>query len=240
MPLSVVQHTGASAAAAGSVTTAVGISTSTGNLVHVDIGVFYQQGVYASMSDTAGNTFLQAVASFQDPADPNGANAILQTRYAKNAIGNGSNIYQVVLTGSGYATIGVIEIQGANTTSPLDLAEHGIGTTTSPTFTTSGTTAQANEVVIGTICQSAGASNTTVPGGWQKQYDEPNNGFCNLCDATKIVSATGTQTFNPTESGISFNHYLIAITTYKEAGGAGFTAVNRRSLGPRVGSRSTY
>lgn len=235
MPIGVVQSVSVAGSAVTGVNTGA-INTTTGNLIHVDLSFNTSQG-FSSFGDMAGNTFATAISPFGTTDGVINVNQ--RSLYAKNAIGLTGNIYNLTLTGAGFPTILVTEISGVDLSSPLDLAEHGdvVAPGLNPTvsFTTSGTTSQANEIAM------AGLSNSTVGftvGAQDSNYTTQNNqtfgggGFCNAENASRVLSATGTQTYAPTLTGaFTVAGVHMWIVTYKGAGGGVTPAKQLTTLG---------
>lgn len=219
MALGVVQSAGAHAA--NMLTVVVGpITTTAGNLLHADIAVYDGAGLFSSIANTGLDTWATGKSAF----DTSGSVCFNQSNYAKNINGSATDTITVTLTGLGYPAVSIIEISGADTSAPLDLHEGGGPAGNSPTFTTTGTTAVANEIVIGALGQSSGIGNHVTPGGgFTGTYDDFTAGFCGLNQAYKIVSATGTQTYSGTYGGGSGPTWNEVITTYKQASGGGGT-----------------
>lgn len=221
MALGVVQSAGAKAA--NMLTVVVGpITTTAGNLLHAGIGIYSAAGLYSSIANTGLDTWAAGVAAFVGGSSVSSN----QTRYAKNINGSAADTITLTLNGLGYPTLSIIEISGADTSSPLDLHESGTASGTStPSFTTSGSTAVANEISIGEIGNSAGLGiNLTPVAGYTETYDDFTSGFCGLEQAYKIVSVTGTQTYSATAS--LSPDWSMCITTYKQASGGGGNVVS--------------
>jgi hypothetical protein len=216
MALAVVQAASAQAANVSSLSVGP-ISTTTGNLVVVDWATYAPLGALTGVSDTAGNIFSPA---YSPSGGSSGSFTIIQQFYVANAAGNASNSYSFTLSANGYPTATIVEVSGAVTASPLDLAETNGFLLSGTPFTTSGSTAQANEIVFGKVSSDAIASTCTTDANYVDQYNNFTvaGGFTATDVATRIVAATGTQTFAPTftVSGSPVNY---AITTYKGASG---------------------
>jgi hypothetical protein len=233
MTISVVQSAGVKAAL-GATSATITINTTTGNLVHADFNEYTPNatgaGLFSSFSDSAGNTWLTAIASHGAAA---GSTPFVQalSKYAKNATGQNSNTYTYTCNGGATSLpiFGVIEISGLDTSSPLDVAQSNtVSGTASPSLTTSSSTAQASEIAIGgfgteTIAVTLSAEST----GWTTAWNlssantsgaNPTNS-ANFNIATKILSSTGTVTYNPTAA--SSTNWEIWIVTYKAAAGGG-------------------
>lgn len=232
MALAIVTSGGNYVSAASSLTIGP-LNVPSGSLIVVDIQVYYALGLFSTLSDTAGNTFSTAYTiSVGDAVDSHQTAIEL---YCANCTGNASNTFTINLTGSGYAVAAVTVISGAETSSPLDkVITDATQNTTTPSITSAATT-QADEIVIGTFGQAYNPSLTlTQSSGYTTQYDNFSSGANQtLTVGTKIVSATGAQTYAPSMSGAGPSYVNIAISTYKAAsggGGGGSTAPRMMAL----------
>ena len=113
----------------------------------------------------------------------------------------------------------LISIPGIASASPLDTQAAGTtGTGTTPSIAT-GTLGNANDIVVGFIYIAAGASDTfTEASGWTTGGAVVRAGGGVLRWAYKIVSATTTQTYNPT-LGTS-RAYAANVMSFKRAASA--------------------
>lgn len=218
MALVVVQHTGASGQAVSSLSI-TGLSITAGNLLHVTLDQFFNT-TGGTVSDNAGggsgNTYATALAQYTQQF----TNTYSTALYAKNCIGGGSVTLTVSLTSADFPQLSITEISGADASSPLDLHETTSSNTGfGPTFTTSGTTATANEIVFGHIAQDFNGITFTEDSNFSTAYDDHSEAHINCHIATRIVSATGTQTYAPTSTGAA-SWLNMDIVTYKAASGA--------------------
>lgn len=229
MALAVVTS-GGNYVSAGTSLTVGPLNVPAGSLIVVDIQAYYGLGLFQDLNDTAGNTFATAYSiSVGDAVDSHQTAIEL---YCANCLGNASNTFTINLDSSGYAVAAVTVISGADTTSPLDkVATDATQFTTSPSITSAATT-QADEIVIGTFGQAYNPSLTlTQSSGYTTQYDNFSSGANQtLTVGTKIVSATGTQTYAPSMSGAGPSYVNIAISTYKAASGGGGGSTSPRTM----------
>lgn len=232
MALAVVTS-GGNYVSAGSTLTVGPLNVPAGSLVVVDIAVYYGAGLFSTLSDTAGNSFTSAYSISVGAATD--SHLTLDEFYCANCTGNASNTFTINLTGSGYAVAAVTVISGADTTSPLDkVITDATQFTTTPSITSAATT-QADEIVIGAFGQVYNPSLTlTQSSGYTTQYDNFSSGANQtLTVGTKIVSATGAQTYAPSMNSPGPSYLDIAISTYKAAtggGGGGSTAPRMMAL----------
>jgi hypothetical protein len=125
-----------------------------------------------------------------------------------------------------YLSLTVVEVGAVPTSGVADLSEKNSSppSTTTPTFTTTGSTAQANELAFSFMSQSIGNKTVTEPAGWSTLQDT----YTIAGDAGAHVAsigrpATGTVTYNPTLSGALRNN--IAIVTVKGNAGASLCTI---------------
>ena len=226
MALAVVQSHGAYGSNVNGITVGP-LNITTGNLVVVDWDIYASAADFTGLTDTAGNTFVSAY--FFD----NGGTSSCKSRqhYVKSTTGNAANTYTFSMGGNGYPTVVITEVSGADTTAPLDLAEQTESPSTStPSFTTAGITAQANEIVFGNYSQNQaanGSGTAAVDPTYVQQWNNVNNtgpGQTQLLLGTKIVSSLGQQTWAPLPNITSPAN--LCITTYKAAAGGAPVNVN--------------
>lgn len=141
--------------------------------------------------------------------------------YCANAIGG---VTQVSATATGSVddiSLAFYEITGADLTSPADVSIAGSGTSATHASGTTGTTSQANEIVIissshegSTATPTAGSGYTTLTAAMFKSSasDIP------IATTYKFVTATGTQAGTISWANSPF---ACILTSYKEAGGGG-------------------
>jgi hypothetical protein len=133
-----------------------------------------------------------------------------------------------------YTALSIYEISGADTSAPLDQTESGTGSGTA--IATAGfTLASSPEIICAMIANFNGGTLTSSP-YTLTQYAITGDAVKYFADEYHIASSNEAATAT---DGTSENWIIIA-ASFKAASGGGFTAVNRRTLGPRVGSRSAY
>lgn len=211
MALAHVQANGAQAANASSVTTASFTSTS-GNLLVVTASWYANQAGPAAtpISDSKGNTWTAAFAE-----TTNGEGDAIRQWYAKNISGGTSHTITFTLTGSGFPTICFSEISGAETEAPLDKTAVGTDTTSPHTSPATATTAQADEILIGSF-DSAGSPplGIGVTNGYTAANIQDNANFEPGAQEYKIVAATGAYTADFTGPNVAT---VIGIGTYTQS-----------------------
>src|SRR5690349_4202069 len=208
-------HFGAGASpTSGSLTT-----QATGSTIVVFVG-WYGNRTISSVTDNKGNTYTQIQSSIQYSGDTLFRAAAF---YKQNAAGGSGHTVTANFSGSAdLAAIFFIEVTGGLTSGILDQNPAGNEDTTDPyTSTTTGTTAQANELVL-TCAQTY----TTTAG--PETLDWSANGYTALDaesdpanwtggSAKKVLSATGTQQSSVSSSGAGAAAALMFIITLKAA-----------------------
>ncbi len=142
--ISIGSHNCATLTGSGNTIVNTGISITTGSLLAV-IGVATDAITVSSIADSTGaNTYVTASARSHVTGVGN-----LEIWYAKNVTGNASLATTITFSGStANRRMCVLEVKGANTSSPLDQAAGG--TTGTGTTATSGniTTTLSREILI--------------------------------------------------------------------------------------------
>ncbi len=214
MALAVVQSTSIVGSAVNQVTTPA-ISTTTGNLVVVDI-VNFTNGNFTSLGDSVGLSWSESIARTDAPADGNGASA--RQRYAQITTGNASHTFVMDSASVDYPAVAVKEISGAAPSSVLAEVNSGVDIAQT-SHTLSLTTAIQNDCILcafGACGNEPGAENPTQTGTF---LQDQNIGtyLLNelLLSSHKIISATGSNAFTfTTPSGDDF---AMGIAAFKMA-----------------------
>lgn len=203
MAIALVQTASGNTSSATSVAAVWSNNTVTGNLIIVT--VITSNIAVSSIADSQTNTYTKI--------DETTGSASLTNSvwYAKNITGGTLPTITATLAGSTQAAIIVREYSGADTTAPFDKKAVATGVAGTVDSTSTATTTQANELVIGAIASSAG---TPVAG----------SGYGNMTTKValtiiagmedKLVSATGT--YNATFTGPS-SIWVATVATFKEA-----------------------
>jgi hypothetical protein len=196
--------------------------SSTAASVFVALVSFYSAaGIRPDILDSKSNTWSQVGTT-------TGSGGQIQTCAFKCIPSSTGSSHTVTLnpgSGSGYTDLDlcVIEIGGADTTTPIDasgLAAASTGTSSSPSNTTN-TLSQANELIVG-MSGVFSANTFTEDGNFTNQAILTCGGDnIRLCVGTKIVASTTAVTYNPTLSG-STSWACLAIPV-KEAAAAGIS-----------------
>lgn len=206
-------------------------STAAGSLLIIGGASWNRTFGAGNATDNQGNTYA---------FDQGGASANIEVGIFSKANATAA-VTQVSVTGTGSVddiSIAFYEITGAATSSPKDVSTSNTGTSATHSSGTTGTTSQANEIVIlldghegSTATPTAGVGYTALTAAMFKSSasDIP------IATTYKIVSATGTQT-----GSFSWDNaaYACLIATYKEAGGGGGGGSVKRLIGGNLINRS--
>ncbi len=197
-------------------------SLTANNLIVVCIG--YTQGsgeTVSSVTDTAGNTYLSAVAD----DNPNTASYRSEIWYKENAAGNGSNTPVVTFSGTGqtYVTVLSLQYSGVATSSAID-GTAGCSAHNGNDITTAGiTTTVADTVIVAAAWlfhdSSAG---WTPPTNYTNQIQTTNKmgaAFDRIVTATQ--SSVALTASNAETSGL----VMVAAAFEQASGGGGATRV---------------
>lgn len=196
--------------------TTTGVTTTTGNLFVASTG--FCCAAFTSVTDSKGNSYTNAIA---DITDAIGGKS--RQDYKENGTGGASHTF--TLTGASaafFGTMSVTEVSGAATSGALDKTATGITNpgATSHTTSSTATTAQANELLLGFGSTSAGPTTFTTDtgAGWTEQTNISTDADTEgLITGTRIVSATST--FAYTYTTAETRDATQGISTWKEASG---------------------
>ncbi len=198
------------------------INASTGNALAVFVA--YGGGgtcptTVTSVDDNTGSNTYTAVGTI------GGQFTCTQAFYAKNITGNAALVVTAHFSGTvGNGGVVVIQVSGADTTSPLDAgpasnrSQAGSMTAASASYST-GT---ANEILIAGIAEFGILGTLTAGSG----YTVPANADCNARSSEhisaeyKIVSATQSSITSGFSSDVNFQDANVEVITFKEAASA--------------------
>lgn len=232
MSFALVAHTGVQEAGGlGSITTPA-INTTGANLIVVSSGDYLGNGTNVAPTDSNGNTYtLRQTATGSIAAQT-------QIWECQNpTVGAGHTITRV----GNYQCLFVSAWSGAAATSQYDKGSSGTSVSTS-VQPGSITPANANSLVIASLGSDTTTSSTaSIDSGFTITDQFAPVGGVSEGGGQAYLIQSAAAAVNPTWSGLTGAGDLTAcIVAYIAAAGGGFTAVNRRTLGPRVGSRSSY
>jgi hypothetical protein len=171
------------------------------------------------VTDGAGNTFVAALTENSDTT----SKIKLIVYYCLNCLALSSQSITLHMASATNNIVSFVatEVSGLPTSGALDLVQDfHHPTTTSYSFTTTGTTAQASEIAFSNIASDNGGSGTiTEASGWVTQGDTYNIANATaLHVATQILSSTQQVTYNP--SIALTGPANMATVTFKASGGA--------------------
>lgn len=162
-----------------------------------------------TVTDTLGNTWTRRAAALIDPGAANAGHegAIFTTPQDGGTIVSGTTITVTFGTAATAKTMTLTEVSG--TAGTPTFVTSGVGTggtgTTSPTITTG--SIPDGDMVIAALFLEAGVTQTitqdsdTTNGSWSTQQTfeiGSTTSGSNIASQFKVVTATGTQTYNPT------------------------------------------
>lgn len=208
MGINVVQHRSTQAHAVTSLGLAFTSNVANGNALAA--GTLSSAGVATVPSDTRGNTWLNAVNNGQ----------FLSLYYVKVGASGGAD---TITNNPGITSDIDLQIFEINqqTANPLDATGSQVQNTgTTFTISTSGATAQANELVLAIFSDDTSGTITFTAGSGYALLENTQNGAASQSTGgeSKVVSSTGVQT--ATITGIvGGNTWEAVIATFKEAAG---------------------
>ena len=196
----------------------------------VEAGAIDASGNVDSVTDSAGNTYTKAVSHRSGIDSAATAGGIYYKENAA-ALASGGTI-TIDWTGAVAPVVKGVSAwytEGIATTGALDQIGVASGTSTTPSVSTSGATAQADEITFGIIAVEGPVGGTDWTQDASPAYAAPPDRastFGAVVESNQallgghfIETATGTKTYNPT-IGVS-REWVAVIATFKaEAGGA--------------------
>lgn len=206
-----------STASASSLQMTLTASVSVGDFIIVATGMFSARATH-TITDSGGNTYTTVVTANQRTA----------IAWAKCATALTSGVSTITASFGGTDAghmVSAFKVTGLDN-APFDASATGTngGTTAAWSAGTTGTTAQADELVVGACSVDTATTATSTPGaGYSEVHDFDNTGAFQLTTIFKIVSATGTQTPAGTWTSSAWT-WNAAAATFKAAAGGGTPA----------------
>lgn len=199
-----------------------------GNTIVVSVTCW--QGTNGSSATPTGittggtGTFTKDVEAASIQIGGNGWEHVRTSIWRASNVSAGTHLVTVSWNGGTgtYGQFTVTEYSGLATSTPLDQSATGTGTGTSPSVGPSGTTTQANELVVAMFgASSFGTTNIGIdaatPGYTNIGIDQDSATVCAYASEFKTVAATGTQSCSwGTVAGNTVS-WSMALATYKEA-----------------------
>lgn len=227
MPIAFVQAPAGAQMVSGTSLSTAAITTTSGNLVV--IGVTYVAS-FSSVSDSKGNTWTLAAG----PVTASAGDTI-RCYYAFNLTGGAGHTFTLNLSAAGAGVVCAAEYSGVLLTDPLDQTATQASSGNPVDSSSTATTTQADELLIGYGQQSSGVNLAWSAGASYTLR-------ANVADAVpssigamveRLVSATGA--YNATMShGGETGTYSALIATFKAAG---WGALRSRSRNRLIGVR---
>jgi hypothetical protein len=222
--IAVVQETNCSSEPSASCTTP-SIASTTGHLFVVSVGFCCTTGDHTSITDSHSNPYGLVIAEFAS------GSAFAMQYATAGGTGGATHTFTSNHASAGvYATISVLEVSGA-AASPLDQTQTGIDAVsccTAHSSTSTATTAQANELLLGFGSTTDASTFTTDTGaGWTERTNIASDGDTEgLITGSRVVAATGTYAYTWTTNVAT--RAVSGISTWKEATAVG---VRQRCVG---------
>jgi len=204
---------GTGATSTSSVTTAGGTTTTGSTFV---ISASFDPGAnISSVTDSKGNTYTQVVTP-----QTTSSGSKLAMYYCANGTGGASHTATVNYSATAYSVVYLVEVTGAASAS-FDVTAKTVDTS-SPFTVSTGTLAQADEVVITAVANDDGSSvnytssNTTIIG---ENNDTAN--YWTGAISKQVVASTSS--FTPSFTLSAGTNLALITATFKAAGGGAFT-----------------
>lgn len=225
-----VSGTGGVSAGSSGTIAATAFSVTTGNALFAWVQSYTNgnQRTVSQVTDTAGNSYTR-----QGNIEHGDSNHSAECWAAFNITGNASNTVTATFSGNAQnRDINVVQYSGIATSSAFDQAAAlniDAGTPTSHTTNTTGTTAQADEVVIGYFIAWNIATPYTPSATSPYNLRRVNTDSSFVAD--RIVAATGT--YSVTASTTQAGQLAMMVRTFKAAAAASLTypQLERRTRG---------
>lgn len=203
-PFAPVQATTKTAVSVASVTTTA-MTTQSGDLFVAIVTCFTNKIGTTPLSDSKGNTWVQAVAS---TGTTNGFTAMY---YVANGTGGAGHTFTFTPTAADFIAISVIEISGAALSSVLSQTNGAVANST--THTTGSITAGATDEVFiggGAVSQSAEGTPVLNKTLWWGVAALPDGSVEGIVSAFRFVGTGVADTFSYTTSSASNEGVVIA------------------------------
>jgi hypothetical protein len=159
----------------------------------------------SSVSDSKGNTWTVD----RQTTNTSLARGAIATARLASALTTSDTI-TVTLASSQFANVAAFEYSGVATSSPFDQSAINNGSGTTASAGPTGTTTQADELVVGFAGTGSANTGFTPPVGWNNRASNSTN----IAFSDKVVSSTGTHSASWT---IPSAAWAVVIATYKAA-----------------------
>lgn len=228
MAIAFVQKTAKFSSASGSSVAAAALTVTAGNMLVVTVTTWNNSGSHTvTVADDKGNTWNSAVSVEDSSGTGDASKATIY--YAMNCAAGSTTVTVSSSLGSTAFEGNVSEFSGLLTASALDVTANSPhnsgGTSCTPT---TGTTAQADELVVGVMAVNSADTTCNIsdpPSGYTSiGVNQDSNATIGHEGCYKIVSATGTQSatwsFDATtggDVGVLATFKAAAVTQYAVA-----------------------
>lgn len=215
-----IAHVASTSAQGNSVNTNTtgAIDTTGANFLVVCIASNLGSSSFTSLTDSKSNTWQVALNWTSNSGD------FIRIMYAENPTVGTGHTFSLNYSSSAFTVLCAAAYSGMATASTIDKTATGTGNSTSLLTSATATTAQSEELLIGTGTLSAGADSTFSAGTnytIRTQQGFASSGAIGFLE-DRIVAATGTYTASATWGGSS-GVWVAGIATFKGASGGGGT-----------------
>jgi hypothetical protein len=214
-----------------------------------DLGTGIQSGLtvghLTSVTLTAGSTLIVTLGYNTGPSTQvtwgvyqltkvseaiNATNPIAEIWVLPNVVGGTDDIWPTYTVGPNRSNISAIEVTGL-TTDPFDVQASNTGSSTTPGTTSTGTTTQANELLVAAFVWG---NNAAEGGTWSTAFTDINGvsstggsaaANVTILTAYREVSAIGT--YSADRTGDGSDDWGATIATFKLAGAGGGVNINK-------------
>jgi subtilisin family serine protease len=192
--------------AVGSVSLGFPNANTSGNLIVVFVRMSTTTQT-VTVTDTAGNTYTQAVSQVQSSDGHQ-----VYIFYAKNIAGKTNTVTATFSSTNNHPWLAIYEYSGLSTTSPLDQTAAAQGSGSSPACGPTAATTAANELVFAGVGLVSNSTATVTAGAGYTLAQQDTN-TSRAANETAMLSSTGTQTARFTLSGTT--NYSCVLATFK-------------------------
>lgn len=204
------------------------ISHTAGNLIVVLCWAGADDSNVSGVTDTAGNTYLEALRVVA-------LGATAEIWYAYNCLGHATNVVTVTRIGAGFQSLIVSQYAGVMTAAnPFEVAASGSGLS-SPVASGSFAPAATGNLHVAVSCNGNGDGTYTAGTGYALRTNEATQ---NVQSEDDLDAASGSQTVEMANNGAS-PLLIIGVASFKAPAGGGPVTHNTTShpLGLRRGTR---
>jgi hypothetical protein len=138
-----------------------------------------------SLTDTAGNTYTEAVSQVQAVDDHQ-----VHISYAKNIAGGANAVTAQFSAANNHPWIALYEYSGLNTTAPLDQTAHAQGSGSTASTGATAATTNSNELVFAATGLPASYTGTVLAGGGYVLMQQ-DTGTARAANEASATSSTG-------------------------------------------------